>query len=48
MTLVTFLDRLDSRGLMVREPDPTDRCAKIVLLAPDAQPYPAQTVKEAQ
>jgi MarR family transcriptional regulator, transcriptional regulator for hemolysin len=38
MTLVTFLDRLESRGLIAREPDPADRRAKIVQLAPDAQP----------
>jgi MarR family transcriptional regulator, transcriptional regulator for hemolysin len=38
MTLVTFLDRLESRGLVVRESDPTDRRAKIVQLAADAQP----------
>ena len=38
MTLVTFLDKLESRGLVAREPDPTDRRAKIVQLAPDAQP----------
>ncbi len=38
MTLVTFLDKLESRGLIAREPDPTDRRAKIVQLAPDAQP----------
>jgi DNA-binding MarR family transcriptional regulator len=38
MTLVTFLDRLESRGLVAREPDPTDRRAKIVQLASDAQP----------
>lgn len=38
MTLVTFLDRLESRGLITREPDPTDRRAKIIQLAPDAQP----------
>jgi MarR family transcriptional regulator, transcriptional regulator for hemolysin len=38
MTLVTFLDRLESRRLVTREPDPTDRRAKIVQLAPDAQP----------
>ena len=37
MTLVTFLDRLESRGLVAREPDPTDRRAKIVQLAPDAE-----------
>jgi DNA-binding MarR family transcriptional regulator len=38
MTLVTFLDRLESRGLVTRETDPTDRRAKTVQLAPDAQP----------
>jgi MarR family transcriptional regulator for hemolysin len=38
MTLVTFLDKLESRDLVVREPDPTDRRAKIVQLTPDAQP----------
>ena len=38
MTLVAFLDRLESRRLVVRAPDPTDRRAKIVRLAPDAQP----------
>jgi MarR family transcriptional regulator for hemolysin len=38
MTLVAFLDRLESRGLVAREPDPTDRRAKIIQLAPDAQP----------
>lgn len=38
MTLVTFLDRLESRSLITREPDPTDRRAKIIQLAPDAQP----------
>jgi MarR family transcriptional regulator, transcriptional regulator for hemolysin len=37
MTLVTFLDKLESRGLVVRESDPTDRRAKIVQLAADAQ-----------
>jgi MarR family transcriptional regulator, transcriptional regulator for hemolysin len=38
MTLVTFLDKLESRGLVAREPDPTDRRAKIIQLASDAQP----------
>jgi MarR family transcriptional regulator, transcriptional regulator for hemolysin len=38
MTLVTFLDKLESRGLVARAPDPTDRRAKIVQLAPDAEP----------
>ncbi|QRM35479.1 MarR family winged helix-turn-helix transcriptional regulator [Microvirga sp. VF16] len=44
MTLVIFLDRLESRGLIAREPDPTDRRAKIVQLAPDAQ----STLKQIQ
>jgi MarR family transcriptional regulator, transcriptional regulator for hemolysin len=38
MTLVTILDRLESRGLVGRESDPTVWRAKIVQLAPDAQP----------
>jgi MarR family transcriptional regulator, transcriptional regulator for hemolysin len=38
MTLVTFLGRLESRGLIARDPDPSDRRAKIVQLAPDAKP----------
>ena len=38
MTLVTFLGRLETRGIVAREPDPTDRRAKIVQLAPDAKP----------
>ncbi len=37
MTLVTFLDRLERRGLVARETDPTDRRAKTVQLAPDVQ-----------
>ncbi len=45
MTLVTFLDRLESRGLITREPDPTDRRAKIVQLAPDAQPTLKQVLR---
>jgi len=38
MTLVNFLDRLESRGLVVRETDPTDRRAKIVRVAATAAP----------
>jgi DNA-binding MarR family transcriptional regulator len=38
MTLVTFLGRLETRGIVAREPDPTDRRAKVVQLAPDAKP----------
>ena len=37
MTLVGFLDRLEGRGLIVRDTDPTDRRAKIVSIAPTAQ-----------
>lgn len=32
MTLVGYLDRLEAHGLVRREPDPTDRRAKIVVL----------------
>jgi MarR family transcriptional regulator for hemolysin len=45
MTLVAFLDRLESRGLITREPDPTDRRAKIVQLAPEAQPTLEQVLR---
>ncbi|MBP2315894.1 MarR family winged helix-turn-helix transcriptional regulator [Azospirillum soli] len=38
MTLVGFLDRLEAAELVVREPDPTDRRAKIVRLTERAQP----------
>src|SRR5215210_307014 len=44
MTLVTFLERWESRRLIAREADPTDRRAKIVQLAPDAQPALAQVL----
>jgi DNA-binding MarR family transcriptional regulator len=36
MTLSTFLDRLEARGLIERKPDPTDRRAKLVHLTGDA------------
>ncbi len=39
MTLVGFLDRLEGLGLVVRESDPTDRRAKIVVLTEAAKPY---------
>jgi len=32
MTLSTYLDRLEARGLVERKPDPTDRRAKLVHL----------------
>lgn len=39
MTLVGFLDRLEALDLVAREPDPTDRRAKIVRLTAKAAPY---------
>jgi MarR family transcriptional regulator, transcriptional regulator for hemolysin len=36
MTLSTFLDRLEERGLVLREPDPSDRRAKLVKATPAA------------
>jgi DNA-binding MarR family transcriptional regulator len=36
MTLVNFLDRLESRGWIAREPDPADRRATIVRVTPAA------------
>ena len=38
MTLVNFLDRLEARGWVVRETDPSDRRAKIVKVTPAAAP----------
>lgn len=38
MTMVGYLDRLESQGVIAREPDPSDRRAKIVRLTPDAAP----------
>ena len=32
MTLSTYLDRLEERGLVTREPDPTDRRANLVTM----------------
>lgn len=32
MTLSSYLDRLEEQGLVVREPDPTDRRAKLVTM----------------
>lgn len=36
MTLSGYLDRLEAQGLVAREPDPTDRRAKLVHLTEDA------------
>lgn len=38
MTLSTYLDRLEARGLIRREPDPGDRRAKLVHLTDAAEP----------
>lgn len=37
MTLSGYLDRLETRGLIVRVPDPADRRAKLVELTPEAE-----------
>ncbi len=42
MTLVASLDRLEAMGLVRREPDPTDRRAKLVNLTPAAAPLVAR------
>lgn len=47
MTLVGFLDRLEAQGLVVREPDPTDRRAKIVRLTDEAAPLLERVVAAA-
>jgi MarR family transcriptional regulator, transcriptional regulator for hemolysin len=39
MTLVNFLDKLEARGLVARETDPTDRRAKIVKVTATAAPF---------
>ncbi|MBS9475936.1 MarR family winged helix-turn-helix transcriptional regulator [Ancylobacter radicis] len=38
MTMVGYLDRLEAQGFIAREPDPSDRRAKIVRLTPEASP----------
>lgn len=38
MTMVGYLDRLEGQGLIARDPDPTDRRAKIVRLTEAAAP----------
>ncbi len=45
MTLVGYLDRLEAQGLVAREPDPTDRRAKIVRLTPGAEPVLARILE---
>ncbi len=42
MTLVGYLDRLEGRGLLRREPDPSDRRAKIVVVTGEAVPTLAE------
>ncbi|MGU3496721.1 MarR family winged helix-turn-helix transcriptional regulator [Xanthobacteraceae bacterium A53D] len=42
MTLVASLDRLEARALIRREPDPTDRRAKLVAVTPAAEPLIAR------
>jgi MarR family transcriptional regulator, transcriptional regulator for hemolysin len=38
MTVVNYLDRLEARGWIMRETDPSDRRAKIVRVTPAAEP----------
>lgn len=38
MTLSSYLDRLEARGLIARTPDPSDRRAKLVLVTEAAAP----------
>lgn len=45
MTLVNFLDRLERRGWILRETDPSDRRAKIVRVAPAAAALVARLEK---
>jgi DNA-binding MarR family transcriptional regulator len=42
MTLTSFLERLERRGLIAREPDPGDRRAKQVRITPAAEPLVAR------
>ncbi|WP_035715452.1 MarR family winged helix-turn-helix transcriptional regulator [Azorhizobium doebereinerae] len=42
MTLVASLDRLEAHDLVRREPDPSDRRAKLVNLTPSAAPLMAR------
>lgn len=45
MTLSSYLDRLEARALIRREPDPNDRRAKIVQLTEDAEPVLAEIMR---
>ncbi|TPQ49671.1 MarR family transcriptional regulator [Prosthecomicrobium hirschii] len=45
MTLVGFLDRLESRGLIRRLPDPADRRAKLIRTTPEAAPTVARLIE---
>lgn len=38
MTLSSYLDRLEARGLLRRAPDPSDRRAKLVTITAEAEP----------
>lgn len=38
MTLSTYLDRLEERGILSRTADPSDRRAKLVSVRPEAEP----------
>jgi MarR family transcriptional regulator for hemolysin len=42
MTLSSFLDRLEARGLVTRQPDPADRRAKLVEITEAADPVIGQ------
>ncbi len=45
MTLVGYLDRLEACGLIVREPDSSDRRAKIIHLTPQAEPLRIRVIE---
>ena len=45
MTLSAFLDRLEARGLIVRETDPTDRRAKLVSITDAAHAVMEQVAR---
>lgn len=45
MTLSTYLDRLEDRGLVSRSVDPSDRRAKLVSITEDAYPVLAEITR---